>query len=92
MISFIRFGIKEAGGMFIASELLFLLDIIAIIFFGGNLLLGIGVVMLGLYNVIMLIEYIGERTRVKNTNFNEVEEREISERNMRNEYGERRIR
>ena len=55
MISFIKFGIKEAGGIFIASEFLFLLDIIAIIFFGGNLLLWIGVVMLGLYNIGLLL-------------------------------------
>ena len=55
MISFIKFGIKEAGGMFIVSELLFLLDIIVIIFFGSNLLLWIGVVMLGLYNIGLLL-------------------------------------
>jgi hypothetical protein len=55
MISFIRFGIKEAGEMFIASEFLSLLDIIAIIFFGSNLLLWIGVLMLGLYNIGLLL-------------------------------------
>lgn len=63
MISFIRFGIKEEGGMFIASELLFLLDIITIIFFGSNLLLWIGVSMLGLYNIGLLLSWKKKSSR-----------------------------
>jgi hypothetical protein len=63
MINFIKFGIKEEGGMFIASELLFLLDIITIIFFGSNLLLWIGVVMLGLYNIGLLLLYKEKSSR-----------------------------
>ena len=61
MTNFIKFGLAKSGAMFLISEVLFLLDILVIVLHRENVWTWIGLVLLGLYNVIMLIEYIGER-------------------------------
>ena len=61
MTNFIKFGLEKSGAMFLISEVLFLLDILVIVLHRENIWTWIGFVLLGLYNIIMLIEYIGER-------------------------------
>ena len=61
MVNFIKFGLNKSGAMFLISEVLFLLDILFIVLHRENVWTWIGLVLLGLYNLIMLIEYIGER-------------------------------
>lgn len=63
MISFFKFGLAKSGAIFLVSEVLFLLDILVILFNLENVLTWIGTVLLGLYNIIMLIEYYWERTK-----------------------------
>ena len=62
MIGFIKFGLAKHGSMFPICEVLFLLDILVFICHQENVMTWIGIILLGLYNIIMLIEYIGERT------------------------------
>ena len=62
MIGFIKFGLAKSGAMFPVCEVLFLLDILVFIFNLENVWTLVGIILLGLYNIIMLIEYIGERT------------------------------
>ena len=61
MISFIKFGLAKSRAIFPVCEALFLLDILVFIFNLENVWTWIGIVLLGLYNIIMLIEYYGER-------------------------------
>ena len=64
MRSFVKFGIKTSGAMFIVCEILFLVNLLLIIvvpFADLTIWTWIGIVLLGLYNIIMLIEYYGER-------------------------------
>ena len=61
MINFIKFGLAKSGAMFPIYEVLFLLDILVFICHRENVLIWIGIVLLGLYNIILLIEYYGER-------------------------------
>ena len=63
MISFFKFGLAKNGTMFPICEVLFLLDILVFICHRENVWTWIGIILLGLYNVIMLIEYYGERTK-----------------------------
>lgn len=67
MLGFFKFGLAKNGSIFLVSEVLFLLDILSIILHRENIWIWIGIVCLGLYNVIMLIEYIGERTNCRGT-------------------------
>jgi hypothetical protein len=57
MIGFIKFGLAKNGAIFPICEVLFLLDILAFLFNLENVWTWISFVMLGLYNIIMLIEY-----------------------------------
>jgi len=61
MIGFIKFGLAKNGAMFLISEVLFLLDILIFVCHRENVWTWIGIVLLGLYNIIMLIDYYGER-------------------------------
>ena len=65
MIGFIKFGLAKSGAMFPVCEVLFLLDILVFICHRENVWTWVGIVLLGLYNVIMLIEYIGERNNCR---------------------------
>ena len=67
MIGFIKFGLAKSGAMFPVCEVLFLLDILVFIFNLENVWTWIGIVLLGLYNIIMFIEYLGERTNCRGT-------------------------
>lgn len=61
MIGFIKFGLAKSGAMFLVCEVLFLLDILVFICHRENVWTWIGIILLGLYNVLMLIEYCGKR-------------------------------
>jgi hypothetical protein len=67
MIGFIKFGLVKSGAMFLICEVLFLLDILVFICHRENVWTWVGIILLGLYNIIMLIEYIGERTNCRGT-------------------------
>ena len=67
MIGFIKFGLAKSGAMFLVCEVLFLLDILVFICHRENVWTWVGIILLGLYNIIMLIEYIGERTNCRGT-------------------------
>lgn len=64
MISFIKFGIGKYGGIFLASEVLFLIDILIILFYIPNTLTWIGFWLLLIYNVGLIIEWWHGKRRV----------------------------
>ena len=63
MISFIKFGLAKSGVMFQICEVLFLGDLLVFACHRENVWTWVGIVLLGLYNVILLIEYYGEKLK-----------------------------
>ena len=58
MKNFIKFGLAKGGGIFIASEIFFILDILILIFYKSNLFLLTCLGILGLYNIGLIVIWI----------------------------------
>ena len=65
MIGFIKFGLAKLGSVFLVIEALFLIDILVTILVWPKIYLGfwIGLVLLTLLNIVLIIEWYGERIK-----------------------------
>ena len=63
MRNFIKFGLAKLGSVFLVIEALFLIDILITILVWPKIYLGswIGLVLLTLLNIVLIIEWYGER-------------------------------